>query len=104
MEEKCLIVNSYFDAGKSGNEIFKLVCHLGIKRLFIFYQLAKLRETGSIYDRPRTSGPQWARTKKLVKIVIERIHRNPQRSTIKLAFQLHISKSSIHGILRNDLH
>lgn len=103
MEEKRSIVKFFFDEGKSASEIFHLVKNRGINRKFIERTIKRLRETGSIHDRPRSGRPRTARTKQVVKVVRERLRRNPARSQRRLGMATHTSQSTIHRIIREDI-
>lgn len=103
MKENRIIVKRYFEAGKSPAEIFNIVKTLGINRRFVNRTVNRLRETGSIEDLPRSGAPRTARTKKRIKVIRERIRRNPKRSQRKLAKDLKISTRSVGRIIKNDL-
>lgn len=102
MKANRLIVQKLFSQNLLSSEIWKAAKPLGLKRRFVYYNIAKLQETGSVENRYQSGRPRTARTKRMVRIVKARISRNPQRSTRKLGRDLQISKSSIHRILRDD--
>jgi transposase len=103
MEAKRIIVKTHFDAGLSAGEIFKLVKNVGINKRFIYRTINRLRDTGSIKNRPGSGRNRTARTKERIKIVRDKVRRNPRRSSGKLALETGTSKTSMRRILNIDL-
>ena len=65
----------------------------------VYRTIRRLRDTGSIQDRPRSGRPRTCRTKERIKRVREKIRRNPQRSATKLALKERIDDRSMRRIL-----
>lgn len=103
MEGDRYIVQRYFFQGLTGAQIFKLVQPLGIKRRFVYLTIQRIRETGSIKNRPKSGRPKGIRTKECIKRIREKIRRNPRRSGRKLAKQENVSLSSMQRLLKIDL-
>jgi transposase len=104
MSQNRQIVKAYFESGKSRGDIFKEVKFLGIKRDFVYRTVKRLTETGSVDDKPRTGRPRTVRTKRLVKVVRERIRRNCQLSGREIAKGLKVNRESIRQVIKDDLH
>jgi transposase len=97
------LVKKHFSEGKKPVEIFKLVKLHGIKRDFVYRTIRRLRETGTINDRPRSGRPRSVRTKERIKRIREKIRRNPARSSRKMAKEENVSRFAMDSILRDDL-
>uniref|UniRef100_A0A914CDJ0 Transposase Tc1-like domain-containing protein n=1 Tax=Acrobeloides nanus TaxID=290746 RepID=A0A914CDJ0_9BILA len=52
---------------------------------------------------PRSGRPRTSRTLRLIKVVRERIRRNPRRSMRKMVKELRISEGSVRNIVKKDL-
>src|SRR5947209_5575952 len=89
------LVKTYFEEGKSATEIFRLLKNQGVKRPFVYYWCKRFREGGSINDAKKSGRPRSVRTKKLIKVVCDRIRRNPERRCRKLVTELNVSRISI---------
>lgn len=94
---------SLHKAGKKPMEIFKLIKCLGASRNFVYYTLRRYRETSSIDDRQRSGRPRSIRTPANIKLIRERVRRNPCRTQKKMALQANISRISVNRILKYDL-
>lgn len=103
MESQRKLVEKYFHEGKSGATIFKELQKFGVSKTFVYYNIERLRGTGSIKDRPKSGRKRTVRTKKLIKAVRERIRRNPERSANKLASDMGKSRTTMQRILKEDL-
>ncbi|CAF4604159.1 unnamed protein product [Rotaria socialis] len=103
MNSDRLIVQKYFQRGLTGGQIFRHVKQLGITRNGVYRTISRLRDTGSIQDRPRTGRPRTCRTKERIKRIREKIRRNPERSARKLAMEEDIDNRSMRRILQIDL-
>lgn len=103
MEDRRNLVKKYFNEGKLPAQIFKMLRKTGVSESFVKYTIKRLRETGSIKNRPKSGRPRSARTKKLIKAVRERIRRNPERSARKLAADFQVSNTTMRRVLKNDL-
>lgn len=97
------VIKSYFEHGFSGAEIFKDLGKIGVRKSFIYRTIKRLRDTGGVKDRPRSGRPRTACSKNRIKIVRDRIRRNPRRSARKLAATTNTSRSSMQRILSNHL-
>lgn len=90
--------------GKKPSEICRILKPNNIARSVVYYNIKKFRETGGTDDRKRCGRPRTVRTKKMIKVIAERIRRNPCRSQKKLALQVGMSTRSMSRLLKNDLH
>ncbi|EYC38889.1 hypothetical protein Y032_0688g1545 [Ancylostoma ceylanicum] len=61
--------------------------------------LSKVKETGSILDRPRSGRPRRSTTEDNAALIIERFRRCPTMSIRRMAKETGISRGSIHRIL-----
>lgn len=102
-EQKRAAVIALHREKKTPSEIFKLVKHLGIKRLFVYRTIKRFSETNSIADRARSGRSRSVRTPALVKAVRERIRRNPCHKKSLLAKQIEVSKRTMCRIINEDL-
>lgn len=75
----------------------------GICRTLIDRTLRRWRTLGTVDPRKKPGRPRNVRTKQLVKVVRERIRRNPCRSSYKLAQDLAVSRKTIRSVLKDDL-
>lgn len=75
----------------------------GVSKTFVYYNIKRLRETGSIENRPIPGHPRTVRTKNVIKAVRELIRRNPNRSGRKMAKEMKIPSTSMKRILKDDL-
>ena len=66
-----------FKAGNSRKDICKT---LKVNRMLECRTIKHFEKTGDIQNRPRLGRPQTVRTPKLVKLIREKIRRNPYRS------------------------
>ena len=77
MEQKRLTVKSFYNSSFTTAEICKQVAKVGISRRFVYRTVKRLRETGSVGDRPRSGRPRTIRTKERVKRVREKFEEIP---------------------------
>lgn len=103
MSDERHTIQFFFDRGLNANQISKKLKPYKVKRARVFYTVKRLRETGSIYDRPRSGRPRTVRTPKMIRRVKARIWRNPQRSGRRMAPQLSIKRESLRKIITEDL-
>lgn len=73
-------VVSLFDAGKKPMDIFNELQSLGCSRNFVYYTIKRYNETNSVEELPRCGRPRSVRTVVNVKVIRERIRRNPYRT------------------------
>lgn len=85
------------------SEIFKIVKNYGIKRNMVYKTLKRIAELGSIENRPRSGRPRSVRTPLTIKIVRERVRRDPRRSMRNMAIDLGISHESVRNLVKSDL-
>ena len=103
MESNRLVVQKYFERGLSGAQIFRHVKQIGTTRDCVHRTIRRLRDTGSVQDRPRSGRPRACRTKERIKRVRKVIRRNPQRSARKLALEEGTDDRSMRRVLHIDL-
>lgn len=97
-----IIIKKYL-AGSTGAQIFKALKNTEISRAFVYKVITRYKETGTNADRQRSGRPRSVRTPQAIKVVRERIRRNPERSGRKLASELGMSKTSMQLLLKSDL-
>lgn len=90
-------------AGKKPVDIFRDIKCFGVSRNFVYYTIKRYKETNSLKDRHRSGRPRSVRTAANIKIIRERLRRNPCRTQKKLALQTNISRISVNRILKYDL-
>ncbi|PIO54715.1 hypothetical protein TELCIR_23915, partial [Teladorsagia circumcincta] len=71
-----------------------------ITRSCVSRLMTKLKETGSISDRPRPGRPRRTTCENTASAVLDRFRRNPAMSLRRMASETGMSRSSIHRILR----
>lgn len=96
-------VISLYKAGKKPMEIFRELKTFCVSRNFVYYTIKRYKETSSVQDRQRSGRPRSVRTPANIKIIRERLRRNPCRTQKKLALQTNISRISVNRILKYDL-
>lgn len=108
LEERVKIVQFYFE--KHGNVaecVRKLRTEMGRKEApsapYVRFLLKKLRETGTIIDKPTRDKPKTVRTTENIAAVAESVRESPGTSVKHRSQQLNISKSSLRRILHKDL-
>ena len=97
-------------------KIIQMHCHKGLSAAKVFKVLKgtvncsgvckavkRFRETGSCLLKVRSNPERSVKTKKLFKNIREKLRRNPQKSTRKLAQEAHVSLSIMQRVLVNDL-
>lgn len=102
MEERCAI-KLYHDKGFSEKEIIEKLMDLDISRCKVYRTVKRLRETGSIADRPRSGRPRSSRTPELVNKVKCRLWRNRQQSIRMMAKKLNTSRTTLQRVVKKDL-
>ena len=75
-------------AGRTTSEIITL---LKVAKSTVSYTVKIFKKLGTSEDRPRSGRPRTSRSKKTIKIVQERIRRNPTRSARQLAKNMNLS-------------
>jgi inhibitor of nuclear factor kappa-B kinase subunit alpha len=103
MDAKRELVVKLFLKNEPPRDIFKKLKVLGVNRRFIFRTIKRFKETGSWKISPKPGLKRSVRTPHAVKLVRERIRRNPNQSGRKMARQLGVSQSSMQRILKKDL-
>ncbi|KAK6010328.1 hypothetical protein OSTOST_24646 [Ostertagia ostertagi] len=71
-----------------------------ITRSCVSRLIARLKETGSISDKPRPGRPRRTTCGNTASAVLDRFRRNPEMSLRQMASETGMSRSSIHRILR----
>jgi transposase len=103
MDAKREIIIKLFNQNFKPCQIFRKLKNLGVNLKLITRTIKRFKETGSFKIRPKFINKRTVRSKKMIKIVRERIRRNPAQSGNKLARSLNISRRSMGRILHNDL-
>uniref|UniRef100_A0A914X8P7 Tc1-like transposase DDE domain-containing protein n=1 Tax=Plectus sambesii TaxID=2011161 RepID=A0A914X8P7_9BILA len=92
-----------FTEGRRQFEIVRELAPLKVSQRLVSKTIQRYRELGNSQNRPRSGRPRSASTARNVKIVRDRLRRNPQRSARKMAQEVGISDRSLRRILRNEL-
>lgn len=103
MEAERLLVKKQFDKGLQGAKIVRVLKPFGIKKDFVYKTIQRLRETGSIKDRPRSGRPRSIRVPARIKRIREKFRRNPQRSVRELAREEAVPRESMRELVNCDL-
>lgn len=69
----------------------------------VYRVLKRFRDTGDCRKQAQGGSKRTVRTPELIKVVRERIRRNPARSARKLAKELNVGPNNINRILHEDL-
>ena len=88
---------------KQGNGVREIARTLKIAPSTVSDIIKRFEDSESVDDMPRSGRPRTSRTPKLIKVVRERIRRNPRRSMRKMARELQISEGSVRNIVKKDL-
>jgi hypothetical protein len=70
---------------------------------FAYRTINRISVTGTIKDRKRIGRPRTVRTSRLVRVVSDRICRNPWRSMQKMAAELDVNRESVRLLVVKDL-
>lgn len=89
--------------GKENHQFRKELVDLNVSKKMVKSTLKRFYETGQLTDRKRSGRPRTGRTPSKIKVVRERLRRNPARSIRKLAAELNMSTSTTHRLLHEDL-
>ncbi|RCN46082.1 hypothetical protein ANCCAN_07854 [Ancylostoma caninum] len=86
--------------GVSSREIAR---RLGLCRSVVFKTIRRFKDLGTSKDRPGRERPRSVTTQENVKKVREKIRRNPERSTRRMAQEMDISRASMRRIVGKHL-
>lgn len=100
MESKREAIVSLHQAGKSDSTIAKALC---VARSTVWKAIRRHNEQGDFKDRPRCGRPRSKRTPSKIKVVRERVRRNPQRSMRKMAKETDMSARTMRRLVHEDL-
>lgn len=103
MNEKRSIVKNLVLQDLARCDIYREAKMLNVSRQYVFNTLKRWQETGDFENRRRKPRERTVRTSSVIKVVRERIRRNPVRSTRKLSLETGINRNSIRSILKHDL-
>ncbi|CAO4366563.1 unnamed protein product [Caenorhabditis nigoni] len=95
--------SSIIDLHKRGKTNTEIRLALGINKMTVWRAIKRWQETGDDQDRSRSGRPRTSITPERVKVVRERIRRNPHRSMRKMSEEVHTSVRSLRRIVRNVL-
>jgi transposase len=104
MEDRAC-VKKYHDIGVKPYQIYKALKQLKITKNMVYRTVKRLKETGSIANRPRSGRPRTVRTPQFIKNLKRRLKRNPQRSVRAMAKnpELRTSRSTLRRAVHDDL-
>lgn len=97
------LVKTHFDNGLPTAQIVRLVKAHGIRKMFVYRTVNRLRETGSIVDRSRSGRPRTVRTEPRIKRVREKLRRNPERSVRRMAKEENVPRESMRELVKKDI-
>lgn len=103
MEAKRKLIFELHKNGKRNCEILRDLKSIGVNKLFIYRTLKRYKNTGSIHPVKKPGKKRTTRTRTVIKVVRERIRRNPAQSVRSIGRSLGIPKSCIHEITKLDL-
>lgn len=108
IEERVKIVQFYFENyGNVAECVRKLRMEMGRNEApsapYVRFLLKKLRETGTIIDKPTRVKPKTVRTADNIAAVAESVREAPGTSVKRRSQQLDISETSLRRILHKDL-
>jgi inhibitor of nuclear factor kappa-B kinase subunit alpha len=92
-----------FMEGRRQCEIVRELAPLKISHQLVSKTIQRYKELGNSKNRRRSGRSRSAITARIIKIVRNRLRRNPQRSARKMAQQIQISEKSVRRILKKEL-
>ena len=98
--------NTIIELCKSGHDNGKIRTLIGrdkVSKKVVWSTVKQFQETGQAVDRPRSGRPVTKRTDKAIKIISEKIWRNPNRSMRKMAKETDMSEFTVREIVKNYL-
>ena len=98
MNGQCQAIEFLYRNGKTASEIFRLL-KPKVSRSGVFKIIKRFKETGSFLPRVRNTPPRPIRTPTLIKIIKNKIKKNPKRTVRRLALEANVSRMTIHNIL-----
>jgi len=84
-------------------QILTKLSHHKINERFVFRTLKRYKQTGNALPAKKVGRPRLKRTPDVIKVVRERIRRNPARSGRQLAKSLNMHHSTMQMIIKSDL-
>ena len=108
-QQRAKIVELYFKNEDSPVLARRAYCrHFDVKNgpseSTILRLVKKFRDTGSVHDRSRSGRPQNVRSDEKIERVRASVQEDQQTSTRRRSSELGMAKSSLHRILKADLH
>jgi len=103
MEAKRELILYYYLKNYRVCDILKELKKYKISRQFINRTIKRYNNTGSVHVTKKRKRKCTVRTSNFVKVIRERIRRNPRRSQRKLAADLKVSKGTVQNVLKKDL-
>lgn len=97
--KRVLVLQKYTD----GKTVMQITRELKIPQSTVSNILKTYKNLNDVSDKVRSGRPCSARSKKNIKIVRERIRRNPRRSMRKMGRDLKIDEKSIRNLVKKDL-
>ena len=87
-------------AGRTNSEITKL---LKVAKSTLYHVVNRFKELGTSEDRPRSGRPHTARSKRVIKTVLERVWRRSKRSARQMTKDIIMSAVLMRITFKNDL-
>ena len=109
IKQRIQIIECYIQSSKSVTVTIRKIkgifgIHHSISKNTVQAIVNKFYRTGSVHDLPRSGRPRTGRSTENIAAVSESVRESPSASVRHRAQELAISKTSVHQILRIDLH
>src|SRR5690349_15730433 len=88
---------------QSGESVTSIARRLRMHHGTVSKAVKRFQETGTFEDRPRAGRPRTVTTNRVVKVIRERIRRNPKLSQARASAELGISRRSFGRIVKDRL-
>ena len=92
---------------QNGDKPSAVIQKLGLQRnqrKTVYYNYKRYQQSGSTERKKQKKSRASEKRKKAVKCIREKIRRNPARSQRKLASANSVSQTTVHRIIKEDLH
>ena len=86
-----------------GTSISKIIKQLKVSKSTVYDVVSRYKKLGNTKDRPKSRYPCSCCTKNNIKVVHERVRRNPKRSIRKMAQDMIMDPKSMRTIIKIDL-
>lgn len=97
------LVIDHFKKSLKTKEIYNRVASLGVSLRFVQRAIKRFKETGTFAIKPKKGRKRSVRVAANIKIIRERLRRNPAQSLNKMAKEVKISSTTARRIVHTDL-